>query len=104
MSEMQDDNGIHMARATRAKTTTREYVAKQVTLTPTTIPMKLLIGAAGTVKDKGSVTGQRYAFHPGQVTYVDARDYEGLLARRTNPKRCCGGKSPAAPQPLYGPA
>jgi hypothetical protein len=102
MQEMQDDSGVHMARTPRAKTTIREYVAPKVTLTPTTIPIKLLIGAAGTVKDKGPVTGQPYAFHPGEVTLVDVRDFECLLARRTNPKRCCGGKSPASPQPLYG--
>ena len=100
MPEMQDNNGVHVART---KTTTREYVARQVTFIPTTIPLRCLIGGAGSiVKDKGPVTGQTYEFHPGQTTDVDVRDYEGLLARRTNPKRCCGGKSPASPQPLYG--
>lgn len=99
MPEMQDDNGVHVART---KATTREYVARQVTFIPTTIPIRLLLGGAGTVKDKGPVTGQSYTFHPGQTTPVDVRDYEGLLARRTHPKRCCGGKSPASPQPLYG--
>lgn len=103
MPEMQDDSGVHVARTTRAKTTTREYVARQVTLTPSTIPLRLLVGAA-IVKDNGPVTGQEYVFKPGEVTLVDVRDFEGLLARRTNPKRCCGGKSPAAPQPLYGAA
>ena len=104
MPEMQDDSGVHMARTPRAKTTIREYVAPKVTLTPNTIPIRLLIGGAATVKDRGPVTGIEYTFHPGEVTLVDLRDFEGLLARRTNPKRCCGGKSPAAPQPLYGAA
>ena len=100
MPKMQDDNGVHVARP---KATTREYVARQVVSMPTTIPLRCLIGSAGsTIKDRGPVTGQEYAFHPGKTTPVDVRDYEGLLARRTNPKRCCGNKSPASPQPLYG--
>lgn len=102
MPEMQDNNGVHVART---KTTTREYVARQVVSYPTTIPLLCLIGGAGSIiKDNGPVTGQEYTFHPGQTTNVDVSDYEGLLARRTNPKRCCGGKSPAVPQPLYGTA
>lgn len=100
MPEMQDNNGVHVART---KTTTREYAARQVTHIPTTIPLRCLIGGAGSIiKDKGPVTGKGYTFHPGQTTDVDVSDYEGLLARRTNPKRCCGGKSPASPQPIYG--
>ena len=99
MQEMQDNDGVHMART---KSTVREYVARQVISSPTMVPIRCLIGGGGTIKDKGPVTGQEYTFHPGQTTPVDIRDFEGLLARRTNPKRCCGGKSPAMPQPLYG--
>jgi hypothetical protein len=88
----------------RTKSTTRDYAKRKVaTPTPTTIPLRLLIGGA-IVKDTGPVTGKEYTFRPGQVTDVDMRDFEGLLARRTNPKRCCGGKSPPTPQPLYGAA
>lgn len=104
MSEMQDDNGIHMAGAKRTKRTytPRQVEDKQaVSGGPVMLPMRLLIGGA-TVKDNGPITGKEYTFQPGQITYVDQRDFEGLLARRTNPKRCCGGKSPAAAQPLYG--
>jgi hypothetical protein len=100
MSEMQDDDGIHVART---KTTTRDYAERKVTIFPTTVPLRLLLGGA-VVKDKGPVTGKEYTFRPGEVTYVDMRDFEGLLARRTSPKRCCGDKSPASPQPLYGAA
>lgn len=121
MQEMQDDNGIHMARAKAIK---REYPARETAeVTPETTkekpkpvvvkaqtptqamkPMRLLIGGVGKSKVTGPVTGQAYIFRPGEVTYVDISDYDSLLARRTNPKRCCGGKSPAAPQQLYGPA
>ena len=92
----------------QVKTEATKTVGKQATPVSTTMgtpvrrPLRCLLGGAANIKDTGPVTGAEYTFHPGQVTYVDGRDYDGLLARRTNPKRCCGEKSPPAPQPLYG--
>lgn len=113
MQEMQRNNGVHMEGS---KTTKRKYTKRQVEtgatetmekrVMPMAIsamkPLRCIIGGAANIKDRGPFTGNGYTFHPGQITYVDERDYSGLLARRTNPKRCCGGKSPATPQPLYG--
>ena len=92
-----------------SKTTKRKHTKRQVTpvtsvRTPVMMPLRYILGAAANIKDTGPITGVEYTFHPGQITYVDARDYEGLLARRTNPKSCCGGQSPPAPQPMYGTA
>jgi len=69
---------------------------------PRMVMMKYLLGAAGEVRDNGTVTGQEYKFHPGGVTPVDERDVEGLLARQTNPKKPCCGRKVAAPQQMYG--
>jgi len=98
------------SETTKRKYTKRQQVEPKVeskvesmpVRTSVTKPLRCLIGGAGNIKDNGPVTGVEYMFHPGQITYVDERDYSGLLARRTNPKSCCGGKSPPAPQPLYG--
>lgn len=62
----------------------------------------LLLAGAPNVKDRGPVTGIQYTFHPGETTPVDVRDYESLLARRTSPKSCCGGKSPPVSHKIYG--
>ena len=68
---------------------------------PIMVPLRCIIGGAGLIKSRGPVTGTKYEFRPGKVTLVDLRDKEGLLAKRTSPKQCCGGQSPPQPQPLY---
>ena len=109
MSKMQGDNGVYMEGS--KETTRKVKVAPARVVTPSyvppipKVPLRCLIGGAGNIiKDNGPVTGQEYVFRPGQVTYVDYRDQPGLLARRTNPKSCCGGQSPPTPQPIYGTA
>lgn len=67
---------------------------------PTMVGLHCLLGGAK-IKDNGPITGQEYTFYPGEATPVDSRDVNGLLARRTSPKRCCGGRS-RQPQPMYG--
>ena len=108
MSQMQRDNGVHMEGS---KETTRKVKVAPARVIPSfvspvpKVPLRCLIGGAGNIiKGNGPVTGQEYIFHPGQITYVDYRDQPGLLARRTNPKSCCGGQSPPTPQPMYGTA
>jgi hypothetical protein len=95
-AEIEAETSIEIKRA-------EMKVSQPVVPRPIMKPLRCLIGGAGNIiKDAGPVTGQEYSFHAGQITLVDSRDYEGLLARHTSPKKCCGGKSPSRTQPLYG--
>jgi len=64
------------------------------------VNIQCLLGGA-IIKDNGPETGVEYTFYPGKPTPVDSRDVDGLLARRTSRKRCCGNRSPE-PQQMYG--
>ena len=99
------ETGKDKKSSSRRKRTKKEVVKKTYGTpehTPRMISMMYLLGGAGIVKDNGPVTGQEYIFIPGRATPVDERDYGGLLARRTRPRTCCGGRSLPAQQ-VYGP-
>lgn len=72
-----------------------------VSVQPEKVNMRCLLGGA-IIKANGPVTGVEYEFPPGKPVPVDSRDIDGLLARRTNPKRCCGNRRSPEPQPVFG--
>lgn len=105
---MEETKTTKRRRSRRKRTEKVEKTVKRTVrvVTPPVAQMKLvqcLTCGRNRRKDNGPVTGREYKFRSGEATLVDERDYDGLLARQTNPKRCCGGRS-RQPQQMYGPA